>query len=90
MTTISIKLPDAMLREITHEAESRRVGKSTIIRDCLERALRRGKKTKQAVSCLELMGDSVGSFRGPRDLSTNRRHLVDAVAHANPNRKNSR
>ncbi len=90
MRTISIKLPDAMIREITQEAEARRVGKSTVIRDCLERALRRGKKSKQTVSCLDLMGESAGSFRGPRDLSTNRRHLVEAVANANRSRKNPR
>ncbi|HXC34910.1 MAG TPA: ribbon-helix-helix domain-containing protein, partial [Candidatus Acidoferrales bacterium] len=79
MTTISIKMPEAMLREITQEAQSRRVGKSEFIRDCLDRALRRGKKTKKSASCLDLMGESVGSFRGPRDLSTNRRHLIEAV-----------
>jgi Arc/MetJ-type ribon-helix-helix transcriptional regulator len=90
MKTISIKLPDAILREIAQEAEARRVGKSAVIRDCLERALLRSKKNKKMVSCLELMGDSVGSFRGPRDLSTNRRHLVKAVAQANRSRKNPR
>jgi hypothetical protein len=38
-----------------------------------------------------LMGDRVGSFHGPRDLSTNRNHLVKAIAtHANRGRKNSR
>ena len=89
MTTISLKLPDALLREITREAEARRLGKSAIIRDCIERALR-GKK-KNTVSCLELMGDAVGSFRGPRDLSTSRRHLAEAVAaHAYRSRKSPR
>lgn len=90
MTTISLKLPDALLREITREADARRVGKSAIIRDCLERALQRGKKSATSVTCLDLMGDAVGSFRGPRDLSTNRRYLAEAIAHANPSRKNRR
>ena len=31
MTTISLKLPEALLREIAHEAEARRVGKSAVI-----------------------------------------------------------
>jgi hypothetical protein len=83
-------MPEAMLREIAQEAKTRRVGKSEFIRDCLERGLRRGKKTKKKVSCLDLMSESVGSVRGPRDLSTNRNHLIEAVAHANRSRKDSR
>ena len=90
MTTISLKLPEAVVREIEHEAETRRVGKSAIIRDCIERALRRGKKSRASATCLELMGNAVGSIRGPRDLSTNRRHLAEAIARGNRSRKNSR
>jgi hypothetical protein len=91
MTTISLKIPEALLREITQEAEARRVAKSAVIRDCIERTLRRGKKARNRVTCLDLMGDWVGSFRGPRDLSANRRYLVEAItAHANRGRKSSR
>ena len=91
MTTISLKLPEALLHKIAHEAETRRVGKSAVIRDCIARALRRGGKAKNSVTCLDLMGDWVGSFRGPRDLSTNRRYRSEDIsAHANRGRKNSR
>jgi hypothetical protein len=89
MTTISLKLSDALLREINQEAELRRTGRSTVIRDCLERVLRRGKKPQAAATCLDLMGDAVGSFCGPSDLSTNRKHLTAAIANAS-RRKNSR
>jgi hypothetical protein len=83
-------MPEAMLREIAQEAKTRRIGKSEFIRDCLERGLRRGRKTKKNASCLDLMGESVGSFQGPRDLSTNRKYLIEAVTHANRGRKDSR
>lgn len=83
-------MPEAMLREIAQEAKTRRIGKSEFIRDCLERGLRGGKKGKKSASCLALMGKSVGSFQGSRDLSTNREHLIEAVAHANRSRKDSR
>jgi Arc/MetJ-type ribon-helix-helix transcriptional regulator len=89
MTTISLKLPDELLREINREAEARRTGRSSVIRDCLERVLKRGKKPQDTVSCLDLMGDAVGSFSGPRDLSTNRKHLAAAISHAS-RRKSSR
>lgn len=90
MTTISLKLSEALLREIELEAEARRVGKSAVIRDCIERALRRGKNPKPPVTCLDLMGGAVGSFHGPRDLSSNRRHLTEAIARAHRTRKNPR
>lgn len=91
MTTISLKLPEVLLREVANEAEARRVARSAVIRDCIERTLRRGKKTRNSVTCLDLMGDWVGSFSGPRDLSTNRRYLAEAItSRANRSRKSSR
>ena len=91
MTTVSFKLPAVLLREVEQEAATRGVAKSAIIRDCIERTLQKGKKLKREVSCLDLMGDLVGSFRGPRDLSTNRRYLTEAVAaHARRRAKNGR
>ena len=86
MTTVSLKLPELLLREIEQEAATRGVAKSAIIRDCIERTLEKTKKPKRRVSCLELMGDWVGSFNGPRDLSANRRYLTEAIS-ANARRR---
>ena len=80
MTTVSLKLPEVLLREVEQEAATRGVAMSAIIRDCIERTLQKKNKRKREVSCLDLMGDLVGSFRGPRDLSTNRRYLTEAIA----------
>jgi hypothetical protein len=80
MTTVSLKLPEVLLREIEQEATTRGVARSAIIRDCIERTLRKQRKPKRQASCLDLMGGWVGSFRGPRDLSTNRRYLTEAIA----------
>ena len=91
MTTISVKLPEPLLRQIEDEAENRGVGKSAVIRDCIERTLRRGKNHKKAVTCLDLMEKWVGSLQGPKDLSSNRGYLAGAIAaHADRSRKNSR
>ena len=90
MTTFSLKLPESLLREIAREAEARSVAKSAVVRDCIERVLHRGKKSKKALTCLDLMGNRVGSFHGPRHLSTNRAHLVKAInAHVNRGRKSN-
>ena len=80
MTTVSLKLPEVLLREVEQEAATRGVAKSALIRDCIERTLRKKRKQKREASCLDLMGDLVGSFHGPPDLSTNRRYLTEAIA----------
>jgi hypothetical protein len=74
--TFSLKLPVALLREIKHEAVARNVAKAAIVRDCIEQTLRRRTRSKKQTTCLELMGDLVGSFNGPRDLSTTRPYLT--------------
>jgi hypothetical protein len=78
MTSVSLKLPEVLLREVEQEAATRGVAKSALIRECIERTLQKSKKQK--ASCLDLMGEWVGSFRGPPDLSTNRRYLTEAIA----------
>jgi hypothetical protein len=79
MTTVSLKLPEDLLREVEHEAATRGVPKSAVIRDSLERMLRKGRKAKKKVSCLDLMGDWVGHVHGPADASTNPRYLEEAI-----------
>ena len=79
MTTISLKLPEALLREIEQEAAARGVPKSAVIRDSLERTLRKGRNGKKKISCLDLVRDLVGHFAGPPDLSTNKKYLKEAI-----------
>lgn len=82
MTTISLKLPQSLLRELETEAQMRGVAKSAIIRESLEAALRKGRKPKKK-SCLDLMEDLVGHFEGPPDLSMNKRkYLREALSRA--------
>ena len=79
MTTISLKLPEVVLREIEQEAATRGVPKSAVIRDCLEQTLRKRRKARRKPSCLDLVADLVGKFSGPPDASTNPRYLEEAV-----------
>ena len=78
MTTISLKVPEPLLQEVEAEARRRGVSKSTLIRESLESSLRR-KRAKKRVTCLELVADLVGKFKGPPDLSTNPKYLEEAV-----------
>ena len=73
--TISLKLPDDLLAELEREAKARRVSKSVLIRDSLERALRE-RSHESAASCYELARDLAGSVKGlPRDLATNPKYM---------------
>ena len=78
VTTISLKLPDPLLLEVEAEAKRRGLSKSALVRESLESTLRR-QRGKKRVSCLDLVGDLVGKFKGPPDLSTNSKYLDDAT-----------
>ena len=80
MTTISLKLPEALLREVEEAAATRGVPKSAVIRESLEATLRKSRKTKKKASCLDLIRDLVGTFEGPPDLSINKKkYLTEAL-----------
>jgi len=78
MTTISVKLPEQLLRHVEEAAAERGVPKSAIIRESLEISLRK-RALKKKPSCLDLMEDLVGRFEGPADASVNKDYLESAV-----------
>lgn len=77
MTTISLKLPERLLKLLEAEARTRRASKSALVRECLEQALAApARKGKGAASCFDLAHDLAGSLQGlPRDLATNPKYL---------------
>lgn len=74
MKTLSLKLPDALNRELTSHAKRRGITKSELARQALVSYLGSG-PLPSAASALALAGDLVGSLEGPADLSTNREYL---------------
>ncbi|MFM8705577.1 MAG: CopG family ribbon-helix-helix protein [Planctomycetia bacterium] len=74
MRTISVKLPEPLATWLDRAASERSRSRSEIIREALERwqaAARAG----DGPSVAEVLGDLRGSVSGPRDLSTNPKHL---------------
>jgi hypothetical protein len=66
MKTFNVRLPDQLAAEIVAESRIRRVPKSDVVRERLQRA---GPATKSA-SHLDNIADLVGSVKGlPKDLS---------------------
>jgi len=74
MTTVTAKLPPDLSAWLTKEARSRRTSKSKIIRETLE-MVRNMKGSPDSVSFFDANSDLLGVFSGPRDLSTNSKHM---------------
>ncbi|MGQ0544083.1 MAG: ribbon-helix-helix protein, CopG family [Betaproteobacteria bacterium] len=79
MDALSFKLPPVLRRRLAEEARRRRVSQSTVIRESLEAALMEGPRVRGELSCADLAGDLIGSMRGPRDASTGKRYLEEAI-----------
>ena len=74
MQTISLKVPDELLEHLEKEAKARRITKSVLVRESLEKALR--PTVPGASSCYDLARDLAGIVKGmPRDLAHNPRYL---------------
>jgi predicted transcriptional regulator len=75
MRTISLKLPDDLLNQLNNEAKARRVTKSALVRETLEKALCK-RPSSRAVSCYDLSQGLAGSVKGlPKDLADNPKYM---------------
>jgi hypothetical protein len=77
MTTISLKVPDRLLKRLEQESKVRGTTKSSLVRECLEKSLDAPAQGRGA-SCFDLARDLAGSVKGlPHDLATNPKYLED-------------
>jgi hypothetical protein len=73
MRTISVKLPDDLFAQL--EAKTRRVTKSWLVRESLEKGLYE-QPPAGAVSCYGSARDLAGTVKGlPRDLADNPKYM---------------
>ena|SRR5437879_5840213 len=80
MELVSFKLPAALRRRVAAEARRRGVSQAAVIRESLESALVERPAASGELSCADLAGDLIGSVRGgPRDASTSKRYLDEAI-----------
>jgi len=78
MTTISLKLPPHDLERLKAMARERRTSKSALVRQAIKNLVKDGQPAVQE-SLLDRMEDMVGIVDGPEDLSTNPKHLMEAL-----------
>ena len=71
MKTLTVKLPEPLAMWLSRRAKELGRPQSEIVRNALERSRTGG----GAGSCHDLMMDVCGSVDGPKDLSTNPKHL---------------
>ena len=75
MTTITLKLPEALERRLVSISRKRGRSKSQIVREALEQALTNNVSVREQPSCYDLVSDLISPCQGPRDLSTNPKYL---------------
>ena len=71
MKTISVKLPEPLAAWLSRRAAELGRPQSDLVRE----ALQRSKEGSGGASCHDLFADVCGVIEGPRDLSTNPRHM---------------
>jgi hypothetical protein len=75
MRTISLKLPDHLLARLDCEAKARKVTRSWLVRENLEKALRK-QSPAGIVSCYDMARDLVRAVKGlPKDLADNPKYM---------------
>ena len=67
----TVKVPKALAAALSRAAQARACSESDLIRQGIERVL----EADEGLDMKTLIGPDVGAGRGPRDLSSNRKHL---------------
>lgn len=77
MRTLTVRLPDNLAAEIEAESRERKVSKSDVVRDRLERA---AKSDAKSPASLAVIADLIGSVDGlPADLSSRKKQYLKAT-----------
>jgi Arc/MetJ-type ribon-helix-helix transcriptional regulator len=78
--TLTVRLPEPLVAEIEAEARGRKVSKSDVVRERLQRAV--GSARRRAPS-LAAIRDLIGSVEGlPADLSARKKHYLRATGYS--------
>ncbi len=72
---MSLKLPPPLEAQLNAEAPARRIPKSRIVRELLEKHYKPNGGKKHRPTFGEVNGHLFGCFDGPKDLSTNPKYM---------------
>ena len=78
MTTLTVKIPEALERSIAIAARRERVTKSELVRRAMAKYIAQTGEDHKFQSAMDLAGSLIGSVRGgPVDLATNTKYMDD-------------
>ena len=72
MKTVTVKLPEPLAAWLSRRARELGRPQSDLVREALQRA----SAGTSGVSCHDLFADVCGVINGPKDLSTNQKHMA--------------
>jgi Arc/MetJ-type ribon-helix-helix transcriptional regulator len=79
METLTVRLPEALAQEIEAESKARKISKSDVVRERLQRAARPARRLPAALAAI---ADLIGSVdRLPADLSAQRKRHLKATGY---------
>lgn len=78
MKTLTVRLPEPLVANIEAESRGRKISKSDVVRERLERGPRQRRRT----TSLTVISDLIGSVDGlPADLAARKKHHLRATGH---------
>ncbi len=78
MKTLTVRLPEPLVADIEAESRGRKLSKSDVVRERLERAPRQ----RRRAAALDTIADLVGSVKGlPSDLSADKKKYLNATGY---------
>lgn len=73
MKTLTVRLPELLAADIEAESRGRRISKSDVVRERLERAPRK----RRGAACLDAIADLIGSVDGlPTELAGRKKEYL--------------
>jgi Arc/MetJ-type ribon-helix-helix transcriptional regulator len=78
MKTLTVRLPEPLVADIEAESRGRKLSKSDVVRERLERAPRR----RRRAASFDTIADLVGSVKGlPADLSVRKKKYLHSTGY---------
>ncbi|MGO9591541.1 MAG: ribbon-helix-helix protein, CopG family [Candidatus Acidiferrales bacterium] len=78
MKTLTVRLPEPLVADIEAESRGRKISKSDVVRERLER----GPRQRRRAASLAAIADLIGSVDGlPADLAARKKHHLRATGY---------
>jgi Arc/MetJ-type ribon-helix-helix transcriptional regulator len=84
MKTLTVRLPEPLVADIVAESRGRKISKSDVVRERLERAPRQ----RRRAASLNVIADLIGSVDGlPTDLTKQKKEYLHATRYGQKRRR---